>query len=113
MTPARVAAAIATKLREYVVSPMVTVTVEESAPSSISVLGEVARPGVYPLDSAAAVLPALAAAGGLTQFAGPSEIYVVRAEPPLRVRFSLTKLTEAGSAAATFRLRRGDVVVVE
>jgi polysaccharide export outer membrane protein len=91
----------------------VTVTVEETTPASVSVLGEVTRPGTYPLDPSAGVLQALAAAGGLTEYAGKSSIFVVRRAPPARVRFAFASLVQADSRAASFRLRAGDVVIVE
>ena len=73
---------IAEKLRrefiQIVAHPVVTVTVDEAHPFTIPVTGEVTRPGVYPLDSPAGVLQAIASAGGLTQFAHEDQIYVLR-----------------------------------
>jgi polysaccharide biosynthesis/export protein len=112
-TPAAAASDVALRYREYLSSPKVTLTVEEAQPTSVSVLGEVGRPGIYVLEPGAGVLQALAAAGGLTEYAGKSSIYVVRRAPAQRVRFSLSSLVEAGTRSATFRLRAGDVVVVE
>jgi polysaccharide biosynthesis/export protein len=112
-TPAAAASDVALRYREYLSSPKVTVTVEEAQPTSVSVLGEVARPGIYALEAPAGVLQALAAAGGLTEYASRSSIYVVRRVPAQRVRFSLSSLVQAGTRSATFRLHAGDVVVVE
>ena len=112
-TPTAAASDVALRYREYLSSPKVTLTVEEAQPTSVSVLGEVGRPGIYALEPGAGVLQALAAAGGLTEYAGRSSIYVVRRAPAQRVRFSLSSLVEAGTRSATFRLRAGDVVVVE
>ncbi len=112
-TPAAAASDVALRYREYLSSPKVTLTVEEAQPTSVSVLGEVGRPGIYALEPGAGVLQALAAAGGLTEYAGRSSIYVVRRAPAQRVRFSLSSLVDAGTRSATFRLRAGDVVVVE
>jgi polysaccharide export outer membrane protein len=112
-TPEAAASDVAVRYRAYLSSPRVTVTVEEAQPTGVSVLGEVTRPGIYALERPAGVLQALAAAGGLTEFAGKSSIYVVRPAPAQRVRFSLSSLIEAGTRSATFRLRAGDVVVVE
>lgn len=112
-TPAVVARQIEARLKQYVVSPAVTVTVEESQPTTIAVLGEVAHPGVYSVDPAAGVLQALAAAGGFTDFASRGSIYVVRQLPPQRIRFSWNALVDGDRRADTFRLHKGDVVVVE
>jgi polysaccharide export outer membrane protein len=112
-SPAKVSKQLETRLKEYIVSPRVTVTVEESQPTAVSVLGEVSRPGVYTMDPSSGVLSALAAAGGFTPFASHDSIFVVRNNPPLRIRFTFASLMQADSRAASFHLRRGDVVVVE
>jgi polysaccharide export outer membrane protein len=112
-TPATVSKALEVQLKAFVVSPVVTVTVEEMQPTSVSVLGEVTRPGIYTVDASSGVLQALAAAGGLTEYASRGGIYVVRRDPPQHIRFGFGDLTTAPSHAATFRLRTGDVVVVE
>ncbi len=107
------------ELRTYIVNPVVTVTVEEVRPLRISVIGEVAHPGIHELDRGAGVLVALAAAGGLTPYAHRDRVYVLRpAEPnvrggPTRIRFTFSALTRADRPAATFTLRPGDTVVVE
>ena len=113
-TPSAVSKNLETRLKEYIVSPRVTVTVEESQPNAVSVLGEVSHPGIYTMDTSSGVLSALAAAGGFTSFASRDSIFVVRNNPrPVRVRFTFASLIQADSPAAAFHLRRGDVVVVE
>ncbi len=112
-TPSDVTGELQKRFKQYVVSPEVTITVEEIQPTAVSVLGEVSHPGNYTLAGSAGVLAALAAAGGLTEYASRSGIYVVRHSPPQDVRFTFASLTDAESRAATFRLRPGDVVVVE
>ncbi len=107
------------RLKEFVVNPNVTVSLEEAAPFEVSVLGEVTRPGVYRLDAHASVLQALASAGGLSLTAGHDRIFVLRREgtddshPPLRIRFTYEALAHAQGAAARFRLHPADVIVVE
>ncbi len=112
-TPSDVSKELNARFKAYVVSPVVTITVEETQPTSVSVLGEVTKPGIYTVDRSSGVLQALAAAGGLTEYASNSGIYVVRRDPSARIRFSFAGLTDADSRAASFRLRTGDVVVVE
>jgi polysaccharide export outer membrane protein len=100
-------------LRDFIKSPVVTVLLEELGPAQLSVLGEVARPGVYPLDRSQGVLRALAAAGGLTEFAHKDRIFVLRAGAPGRIRFTLEGLSTPGSRSARFRLQTDDVVLVQ
>jgi polysaccharide export outer membrane protein len=113
--------ALAEKLRadfkEFVNNPVVTVTLEEPRPFTISVTGEVVRPGVYPLEPSAGILQSLASAGGLSQFAHDDQIYVIRKEmgsgSTVRIRFRYEALAHAEGHGATFGLQRNDVVVVE
>jgi len=100
-------------LREYIKEAAVTVSLEEVGPAQLSVLGEVARPGVYPVDRSQGVLRALAAAGGLTEFAHKDRIFLVRTGAPGRIRFTLEGLSTPGSRSARFRLQSDDVVLVQ
>jgi polysaccharide export outer membrane protein len=117
VTPSALGKRIQARLKEFVVSPVVTVSLEDLRPVAVSVLGEVTRPGQFQLDQGAGVLHALAAAGGMTAFADKDSIYVIRtrkgAGDPERIRFTYASLTGAQGRAATFRLQGGDVVVVE
>jgi polysaccharide export outer membrane protein len=116
-TPVQLASDIETGLTSVILNPRVTVVVEESAPLGISVLGEVAKPGLQLLPQDAGVAEALAAAGGLTTFAHKDSIYVIRNSPqPTRIHFTydaLMRRNGQNASASLFRLRRGDVIVVE
>jgi len=102
-----------TQLRDFINQPVVTVSLEEAAPAQLSILGEVARPGVYPIERGQGLLRALAAAGGLTQFAHKDRIFVMRANVRQRVRFTLQALSLPGTPSSRFALQQGDVVVVQ
>lgn len=112
-TPAALSTDLETRFKHYVVSASVTVTVEEPQSTSVSVMGEVAHPGIYTVDPSSGVLQALAAGGGFTDYASKSSIYVVRRATAQRIRFSYDALIQGNGAASTFRLRAGDTVVVE
>ncbi len=82
----------------------------------VSLLGEVAKVGTYPLEQGSGLMEALAAAGGPTPYATTDRIIVVRREPSgkrVRILFDYEALTQLRGAAATFRLQNGDVIVVE
>jgi polysaccharide export outer membrane protein len=112
--PSALRAELEARLKEYIVAPSVTVNVEEVAPVTVSVLGEVTHPGVVHMDGSGGVAQALAAAGGLTDYANRDRIFVVRqGGKPSRVRFTFDGLSGADPAAVRFLLRRGDVIVVE
>lgn len=116
-TPTELANDLQAKLKSFINNPVVTVSLEESRPLSVSVLGEVVRPGVVTLDAGAGVLQALAAAGGLNDFAHRDGLFVLRKVPgeavPTRIRFTWDGLTRGEGKAARFTLLAGDVVVAE
>jgi polysaccharide export outer membrane protein len=118
LKPADLAKRLQVKLKDFVVNPVVVVSVEEPAPVEISVVGEVARPGVYRIDAETGVLKVLATAGGLTPLADRDMIFVLRPGAVgtggvTRIRFKYETLARAEGPAARFLLRSGDTVVVE
>lgn len=114
LTTAQVAEAIAASLDGILVAPQINVILEEAAAEMVSVIGEVARPGRYAVRQVGTILAALSQAGGLTEFARRDRIYVLPggAGSP-RVRVTWEQLTQGVDAAQGFRLRPGDVVIVE
>lgn len=116
-TPQQVAEGLKEKLTPFVPNAVVTVTLDEMRPFTISVMGEVVKPGVYPLEPGSGVLHALASAGGLNPYAHEDGIYVLRRSPstsnPERIRFDYAALSRAEGKAPGFRLRGSDVIVVE
>jgi len=92
----------------------VTVTVAEINSYRVYVLGQVANPGELRPRSAVKVLQALALAGGLTRFADPSAIVIVRhgAQGQCRLPFDMGEVVEAGRLDENLMLETGDTVVV-
>jgi polysaccharide export outer membrane protein len=117
LTPQALAEQLQVKLKDYLNNPVVTVSLEEARQLSIAVLGEVVRGGQQQVPTGSGVLQALAGAGGFTEYAKKDRIFVLRQEAgapsPARIRFTWEKLVHAEGRATTFRLRTGDVVVVE
>lgn len=111
--PAQLAAEIQDRLKDIVKVPSVIVTFEQGAELKISVVGEVRNSGVFPIEPGSNVLQALAAAGGLTDYADGDKVFVVRKSLPQRVRFRYTDLRSADPKSVAFQLAAGDVVVVE
>lgn len=111
--PSALAAEIQDRLKSVVVAPSVTVTMEQAGDLKVSVVGEVRQSGVFQLDRGSNVLTALAAAGGLNDYADGDKVFVVRRSLPQRVRFRYTDLRSADPKSIQFTLQGGDVVVVE
>jgi polysaccharide export outer membrane protein len=112
-TPSQAAAAIAVALKGVVVEPVVSVWISKTTSIRVSVVGEVKTPGTYELTHDRGLLPALALAGWLTEFAHSDRVFIVRVRTNERIRFRVQDITTAEPHAAQFQLADGDVVVVE
>jgi polysaccharide export outer membrane protein len=119
VSPTVLAKRLQARLKEFLANPVVTVSLEERKLLPVPVLGEVTRKGTYDLEPGSGVLQALAAAGGMTEYASRSRIFVIRPNtavegaPAMRIRFDYEQLTRATGRGPGFRLQPGDVVVVE
>jgi polysaccharide biosynthesis/export protein len=76
-TPLQLEQDIAAKLRNYVTDPEVTVIVEQINSEKFNILGQVGKPGSYPLLVAATVVDAIAMAGGFKDFAKQKAVYIL------------------------------------
>ena len=101
-------------LKQFIVSPRVTVNVSTSQPVSVTVLGEVSHIGVLTLEPPARLVEAMAQSGGPGEFADKTKIFVLRQFPSYkRIRFTWDAILRNEDNAAQFPLRTGDVIVVE
>jgi len=78
LTPIRLQSALTEKLKTFISNPEVAVTVQQIKSKNFNVLGEVQRPGSYPLVHSVNVLDAIGMAGGFRDFAKVTKIYVLR-----------------------------------
>ncbi len=113
-SPERLAAGLEKRLARVVQQPTVSVALVEERALTVVVMGEVQSVGIAELKPGSGVVDALARAGGLSEFADPDSVYVVRrGNQPLRVRFDYDLLTTGDTVSNRFALRDGDVIVVE
>lgn len=101
---------------QFLVNPHVSITIVKSSSQEVSVLGQVQRPGLFPIESNTTLLDLLAQAGGETN-QGADTIYILRAGADgamHRLAVNLQGLAETGAApaAAQITLRGGDQVFV-
>jgi len=115
LTPNELAQVLQSRLKDFINVPVVTVSVEETRPMQIAAVGELARPGSQQLEDGSTLLQALAAVGGLTDFAHRDRIFVVRKQGDelVRIRFAWEHLIHAKGRGPSFRLQGGDVIVAE
>ncbi|HKY36662.1 MAG TPA: polysaccharide biosynthesis/export family protein [Polyangiaceae bacterium] len=112
--PLELSQEIEVRLKQFIVSPRVTVNVATAQPITVTVVGEVARIGTVTLEPPARLVEALAQSGGPGEFADKSRIFVLRQFPAYRrIRFTWDAVLRNENGAAAFPLRTGDVVVIE
>jgi len=114
-TPLQLEQALTAKLKSFISEPVVTVIVERINSQKFNVLGQVAKPGSYPLAGASTVLDAIALAGGFRDFAKQKSIYVLRKNPDgteSRIPFNYKKVIKGRNVAQNIKLQPGDTIVV-
>lgn len=113
-TPAKLAATITERLRQYLNDPRVTVIVTATNSRRIYLIGEVVRPGAIPMLPNMTVLQALSTAGGFSQFANVKKMYVLRVENGKQIKIPINyKAAISGQAPdQNAPLKAGDTVVV-
>ena len=91
LTPAEAATAVHDKLiaAHYLNHPEVTVTVEQYATQTVSVLGQVRASGAYPIGTARPVVDILALAGGLNELADRNIVIERRGDPDHPLHYNL------------------------
>jgi polysaccharide export outer membrane protein len=101
--------------QDYLVSPIVNLSVLELTKARFSIMGQVQKPGLYEL-TAEGTIPfaeAIAMAGGYTRIASKSKITVKRTAGGQEQVFKINgKDQEAGDKKLTFRIQGGDVINV-
>jgi polysaccharide export outer membrane protein len=99
----------------YLVKPQITLLVVEHSAQTITVLGQVLRPGAYelPPEGGTNILQALGMAGGCTRLASTSRVTVKRQTPNGQELHKLDiKSMASGKDATLFEVREGDVITV-
>jgi polysaccharide biosynthesis/export protein len=94
----------------FVKQPEVSVIVEEYQSQKVSVVGQVAKPGQYPLDGAKTVLDLLAMAGGVLNDTAAEEANLVRASGK-RIDIDLQKLFD-GDPTVNYGVQGGDTIFI-
>jgi polysaccharide export outer membrane protein len=102
-------------LTDYIKDPVVRVTLAANRSQRIHVLGEVVRPGVYPIaEFDTSLVEAVSLAGGLTIDARESNIMVVRdVGKQVEVQtLDFRRIAQEGDLAGNVALREGDIIYV-
>ncbi len=114
-TPVQLQDVLTEAMKKYVSEPQVTVVVEKVASLNFNIVGEVAKPGYYPLTRPLTVLDAISLAGGFKDFAKTKKIYVLRTNAngtQDRLPFNYKDVIAGKNAQQNIELQPRDTVVV-
>ena len=113
VTPLKLAAQIATRLKKYYNDPNVSVVVGQIHSKVVYLLGEIEKKGPVEMTPGMTLLNAIASAGGLTDYANTKKIYILRGEAgkqekiPVHYKDALNGVSECNLI-----LEPGDTIVV-
>ncbi len=105
---------IESKLKDYLSSPVVTVTVRTPTVKKFYVLGEVVNTGEYDLTKELTVLQAFALAGGFTEWASKKEIILLRNENNKEkiIRVNYKDIIKGKDFSENIKLIADDTIIV-
>lgn len=109
--PSQLAGNLVAELDRFVEKPRVTVSVAQATSARVYVVGQMVRPGEFPLTGRMTVLKALALAGGFKEFARPDSIVVVREDQTV-LPFNYKRVTDGKDMSQNVLLAAGDTIVV-
>jgi polysaccharide export outer membrane protein len=110
LTPETLAGNLATAWSKYVTAPNVMVSVSAVNSKKYFVIGQVARPGSYPLVVPTTILQALSIAGGFQDYANRKNITILRGSK--RSRFNYQDFIRGGNESQNILLESGDQIIV-
>jgi polysaccharide biosynthesis/export protein len=102
-------------LDRYVINPIVTVGLQTQRPVQVTILGEVGKPGFYPLNSSSQLTSALLVAGGTSTLA---DLRIITVRRPvmngtvIEQQIDLFTPLQNGQSLPDLRLQDGDIVIV-
>jgi polysaccharide biosynthesis/export protein len=114
-TPLQLEQDITARLKSYMTEPEVTVIVQQINSEKYNILGQVAKPGAYPLTGSTTIVDAIATAGGFKDFAKKKGIYILRQNPgggEARIAFNYQDFIKGKNTGQNIPLQPHDTVIV-
>lgn len=115
LTPMQLQNRITERMKEFLVAaPSVTVVVLKIGSRSVSIVGQVAKPGIYYLGSPMTVLELLSRAGGIGPEANKKKISIIRTEGGRTSSFifNYREVSKGVNLKQNIELKNGDQVIV-
>jgi polysaccharide export outer membrane protein len=113
-TPDQLKEQLTSALQKVVTDPQVTVMVVSVSSLSFNIMGNVNRPGYYPLTRPMTILDAIAISGGFRDFAKEKKIYVLRTGPngaQQKIMFNYKDVIKGKKMAQNIMLQPHDTLV--
>jgi polysaccharide biosynthesis/export protein len=114
-TPAQLEGDITERLKNFITDPQVAVIVQQINSLKFNILGQVTKPGAYPLTAGTTIVDAIATAGGFRDFAKKKGIYVLRqgmTGNEFRYAFNYQDFVKGKDTKQNIMLKPHDTVVV-
>ena len=113
-TPLQLEKEISDRLLHYMTDPEVTVIVQQINSEKFNILGQVAKPGTYPLTSTTTIVDAIAIAGGFKDFAKKKSVYVLRQNGggEARIGFNYQDFIKGKNTDQNIPLKPHDTIIV-
>jgi polysaccharide biosynthesis/export protein len=114
-TPLQLENEISAKLKSFITTPAVTVIVEQINSKKFNIMGQVSKPGAYPLGLPLTIMDAIALAGGFRDFAKTKDVYILRQRPDgteYRIPFNYKDFIKGKNPAQNVRIEPRDTIIV-
>ncbi len=114
-TPLKLEVEIASRLKNYISEPEVTVIVQQINSQKFNILGQVNHPGTFVIANSPTVLDAIALAGGFRDFAKQKSIYILRQNADgtqTRIPFNYKEVVKGQNPAQNIKIQPRDTIVV-
>jgi polysaccharide export outer membrane protein len=114
-TPLQLEQELTEKLKGFITSPQVNVIVQQINSRKYNVMGEVTKPGMYPLTGTTTIMDAIAKAGGFRDFAKKTGVYVLRKGPDGReehLKFNYKDFIKGKNFNQNVEIRPNDTIII-
>jgi polysaccharide biosynthesis/export protein len=114
-TPLQLEGDITGKLKNFITAPEVNVIVQQVNSRKFNVLGEVSKPGSFPLTASTTIMDAIAIAGGFRDFAKKTGVYVLRKGAngsESRLNFNYKSFIKGKNSDQNIRIEPNDTIIV-
>lgn len=113
-TPEQLTAMLVKAAAKFIGQPNATVIVKDINSRKVFVIGQVSKPGTFPLVNDMTVLQVIALAGDVLEYAKSTRVVIVRQEngAERRYKFNYKEVVRGKNTAQNISLQPGDTVIV-